>query len=323
MTKRNDRACPEYCRRAFTLVELLVVIGIIALLIAILLPSLQKARMSANDVKCKSNLRQLGQGSQLWQSNNIKRKFKMTAFLANCANMKVAGETWLCPQGADSAFIAVGVTLYGHNGTTPPYSIEYQVPLAPGPNCIVRKSPSGPPSGYSNNDPSAVYVDDVEFWIDDRPGSGDMDYNDVGFRVKLNGDGTAKLTVLKKDAGDTFDLLDTGSGDYIAKDVGNSAIVFDVVGGRTSFGFNGGAEYKDLIRKPDKVLAFDYYRGFARPTVEIKSEWKLDKYGVPSFARHNRQMNVLWSDLSVHATYWNEIDFTNSVNLNKYWLANP
>ena len=118
LQKRHDSSLP-----GFTLVELLVVIGIISLLVAILLPALARARENANRTGCLANLRSLGQAMYLYAgayhdrlpNSNPTNSWDATIgarALCDLAENYTSAKSFRCPSDRDPEPTEISTTDY-------------------------------------------------------------------------------------------------------------------------------------------------------------------------------------------------------------------
>jgi prepilin-type N-terminal cleavage/methylation domain-containing protein len=131
-------------RKAFTLVELLVVIGIIALLISILLPALSKARESANRTACLSNVKQITLAFIMYTGEN-KGSFPFCALAAT----PQLSEDWVWWTKSAIPYI-------GEHGIGPYLKLSpdnYKVLICPSDTTTfrVRGGANGFPFSYASN----------------------------------------------------------------------------------------------------------------------------------------------------------------------------
>lgn len=163
-------------------------IGIIAALIALLLPALNQARAAAKTVTCLSNLRQLGLGYQMYLNNNRGKSleyrlsnddFWMELLVPYVQTFEPIG---ICPEATDpsfgqgSAHESWGPNIFNHEGSYTFNGWLYRTDLPPNPISLFG-SECGPAQAYLSlpevgDDRIPVMTDGV--WVDCWPKSADL-----------------------------------------------------------------------------------------------------------------------------------------------------
>ena len=313
MNDGNRGAAGQRRRRrpggAFTLIELLVVIAIVAMLVAILAPSLTNALRQAKVVKCGANLRRIAEAVANLRATKPNTQLFAGAWQGLLAEfLDDNNDIYVCPEfaGDDEEATRTALTELVYFQVKKGSSY-YQVELDANPYMLKLSESQyaqAKAEGWlgngneSNNFPVALwpYADDGTgiYWLCMEDYGGDWDFKDVMTRVTDNRDGTTTLEMIAGFTGHYNTLHWKSDGSEICHIGSNTTTAIEIVlptgEVKNSYGMN--FEAPNILSNGSKALVMDYDWIVAKTT----HNWSQDESspGVPTFARHMGKMNVLF-----------------------------
>ncbi len=273
-------------RDAFTLIEVLVVVGIIALLVAILLPSLRNARESAKGSVCGSNMRHIMQAGWTWMLEIRRERVPAHRGWAPYVLKAMHGETkpFMCPSVEDPIPISPVFITQGRTGFTFP-----------------TMSPDAAYFRHQTRPDAAGYFK-AEMETESDTAGGDSDFDDAYVYTKPLTDKTGDMYAVKAGTGRDLSLF-SWKGSLFEKNFGTTAHYTQpmIYGG---YAMNLSIAVPGL--KPQHVFYADYteWSACTEPALRVTGRNGSVRGDKPKRAewvdpRHNKRVNVGFLDSHV------------------------